>query len=121
MRCCAATFCFNCAIGQADIINRCFQCNSVINLSKYEEYDGLDLKIPSYDEFDYINPEEIYIPDIVVEDQYSTPLIVGEDDPPVIDPIALSINSIEAINFQLNFQYTLFMAMFSQYLNMKEE
>jgi hypothetical protein len=56
-RCCNNSFCGNCLTNQMEIYNRCFTCNTVINLDKFEEYEGLDLKIPSYEEFDYIDPD----------------------------------------------------------------
>jgi hypothetical protein len=64
--CCGSSFCLSCAVLQADVYNRCYKCKTVIDISKYEEYDDLDLKIPSYDEFDYVSPDDpvslTYIP-----------------------------------------------------------
>lgn len=109
MRCCNTILCFKCAINQADLINRCFHCNKVIDQSRYEEYDGLNLVIPSYDEFNYVNPDEICCSNIVVDQAHQTSL---ENNSEYI---------IDMINFQLNFQYMLFMAMYSQCFQMKEQ
>jgi hypothetical protein len=56
--CCGSSFCLSCAVLQADVYNRCYKCKAVIDMSKYKEYDDLDLKIPSYDEFDYVSPDD---------------------------------------------------------------
>jgi hypothetical protein len=58
--CCSSFLCFNCNIIQSDVYNRCCKCNAIIDMKKYREYEDLDLKIPSYDEFDYVSPEEAY-------------------------------------------------------------
>ncbi len=56
--CCGSSFCLSCAVQQADVYNRCYKCKAVIDMSKYKEYEELDLKIPSYDEFDYVSPDD---------------------------------------------------------------
>ncbi len=56
--CCGSCFCLSCTVLQAEVYNRCFKCNSIIDINKYKEYEDLDLKIPSYDEFDYISPDD---------------------------------------------------------------
>lgn len=119
MSCCQANFCFKCALHQADLFNRCFNCNKIINFSKYEEYDGLDLKIPSYDDFDYKDPDEITLPVVKLQETYSTPLLDDSNNQTNTDSLVLNMN-MDVINFQLNFQYIMFMAMFSQLLKMEE-
>jgi hypothetical protein len=58
MGCCASCFCTSCMILQSEIYNRCFKCKKVIDMTKYKEYEDLDLNIPSYDEFDYNSPDD---------------------------------------------------------------
>ena len=115
MACCSSSFCFRCSIEQANITNRCTHCNKVINQSKYEEYDGLDLKVPSYDDFHYIDPDDIYtVP--IVENQCSSSLVISAEENPVTEPHMIDYNYEESMNYQLNLQYSLFTSMYLQYL-----
>ena len=50
---CMHSFCKTCVDEHKLCYNRCPMCKKVIDFSKYDEYDGLDLKIPSFDDFTY--------------------------------------------------------------------
>lgn len=52
--CCKNTFCMKCYHFESELYNRCFGCKKVINHTKYNDYDNINLKIPTYDNFDYI-------------------------------------------------------------------
>jgi hypothetical protein len=52
-RCCSTTFCNTCYNFQSEMYNRCWMCKKVVDMSKYNEYEGLDLCIPTYEDFDY--------------------------------------------------------------------
>ena len=58
MGCCKSAFCSDCYYERAALYNRCNTCNTVIDSTKYELYDGFELKIPTYDEFCYYEPLE---------------------------------------------------------------
>jgi hypothetical protein len=49
--CCNKSICLDCDIFQSETFNRCSFCKTVINMDKYDTYDGLILTIPSYEEF----------------------------------------------------------------------
>jgi hypothetical protein len=59
MLCCKSAFCSECYSERAELCNRCNTCNTVIDFTKYELYDGFELKIPTYDEFYYDEPFEL--------------------------------------------------------------
>jgi hypothetical protein len=48
---CGHIFCSDCIVLHKELYNRCPDCKTVIDITKYEEYDGLAVKIPSYSEF----------------------------------------------------------------------
>ena len=56
--CCNNTFCVMCTIFEAELYNRCYSCKSVIDITKYDDYDGLNLTIPSYNDFIYEDSEK---------------------------------------------------------------
>lgn len=51
--CCKSLFCFECFSLHNDTFNRCIGCKKIVNIAYYDLYDGLDLKIPSYEDFFY--------------------------------------------------------------------
>ncbi len=51
--CCKIKICNDCFNHHSELYNRCSHCKKVINYELYELYDGLNLKIPSYDDFYY--------------------------------------------------------------------
>jgi hypothetical protein len=51
--CCNNTFCLLCTTFESELYNRCYSCKSVIDITKYDEYDSLNLTIPSYNDFIY--------------------------------------------------------------------
>jgi hypothetical protein len=129
--CCNNTFCLNCTTFEAELYNRCFSCKSIIDMSKYDEYDGLDLKIPSYDEFDYKDNEEIvpltHIPlnntttsavleSIIVSDNYSTPLVSQDVPDENVDFAGQGFIDLSLNNYQLYLQYLMMLTMFSQFV-----
>lgn len=61
LSCCGNTLCLSCATFEAELYNRCFSCKSILDMSKYEEYDGLSVIIPSYDNFDYKDNTDQYV------------------------------------------------------------
>ena len=66
MGCCGSIYCIKCITFEAELYNRCHKCKSILDMSKYEEYEGCDLHIPSYDDFNYSesppNTQLTYIP-----------------------------------------------------------
>lgn len=113
--CCSSPFCLKCSIEQATITNRCAHCNKVINNSKYDEYDGLDLKIPSYDDFLYIDPDEILTNSILENQNSHSLLLAGEENPNTVSQMN-DYNFATSVDFQIGLQYSLFMSMYLQYL-----
>jgi len=51
--CCKSFLCDGCLIGN-DLYNRCVLCKAIVDESLYKQYDCLDLIIPSYEDFYYI-------------------------------------------------------------------
>ncbi len=74
MGCCKSTFCNKCHLERAELYNRCNTCNAVIDMTKYELYDGFELKIPTYDEFYYYEPTLIELEPLLDEED----LYVGQ-------------------------------------------
>ena len=66
LNCCQSVFCLDCVVFESNLYNRCHSCKKVIDITKYDEYDGLNLKIPSFEDFDYKESEDpvlvTYIP-----------------------------------------------------------
>ncbi len=55
--CCKSHFCYMCSHtfnNHKDLLNRCLICNNVLQVELQYLYEGLDLIIPSYDDFYYI-------------------------------------------------------------------
>lgn len=77
--CCNILICNACFSIRSDLYNRCTSCNSIINEELYDLYDGLDLLIPSYEDFHYLENEFINIFDKntfnIFDKNYSTPLL----------------------------------------------
>jgi hypothetical protein len=48
---CCQTSCFECFSFNAYLYNRCGVCKKILDEDLYEQYDGLDITIPSYDDF----------------------------------------------------------------------
>jgi hypothetical protein len=59
MSCCKSALCNNCHLNCSELYNRCDICSSVIDMAKYDSYDGCDLVIPSYDNFNYLSEYKI--------------------------------------------------------------
>ncbi len=76
MGCCKSTFCNKCHSERAELYNRCNTCNTVIDMTKYELYDGFELKIPTYDEFCYYEPNLIELEPLLDEED----IYVGQLD-----------------------------------------
>jgi hypothetical protein len=83
--CCKSCFCLSCLVLHIDLFNRCLSCKAIVDKDLYELYDGCDISIPSYQDFDYQEPIEqpIFkdIPSIKsslvsIEDNFSTPLLI---------------------------------------------
>jgi hypothetical protein len=132
VECCKSCFCFDCFSLYADLYNRCANCKKVIQIELQEQFEGLDLKIPSYDDFDYIEPVEVeasfvsFVPEIIstpIEDNYSTPQFIEEyseqpsseynqeDVVPQMGEDELNVMMMN--NFQLYLQYMLLSSMFA--------
>jgi hypothetical protein len=91
MGCCKSTFCSECYSDRADLYNRCNTCNTVIDMTKYDLYDGFELKIPTYDEFCYYEPDQTLLqlePLLVEEDLY-----VGQLEEQEQEQVANACNS----------------------------
>ena len=69
MVCCKSAFCSECYSERAALYNRCNTCNTVIDSTKYELYDGFELKIPTYDEFCYYEPTLIELEPLLDEEE----------------------------------------------------
>lgn len=61
LNCCKVPFCLECSTFYIDLFNRCVGCKTIIDKNIYDQYDGLDLKIPSYENFNYIDHIETSI------------------------------------------------------------
>jgi hypothetical protein len=53
LECCKKPACFSCTEEYISVNNRCPSCRKVVNANLYDLYDGCDLVIPSYDEFEF--------------------------------------------------------------------
>ncbi len=52
--CCNSILCSTCYLEYSSLYNRCVICKTVVEPARYDEFDGLDLCIPSYEDFEYI-------------------------------------------------------------------
>lgn len=52
--CCNSIVCFECFSDYADLFNRCIICKTIVEPDRYDEFDGLVLRIPSYEDFEYL-------------------------------------------------------------------
>lgn len=62
VNCCNTVSCVSCFTHYTELYNRCTKCKSVIDMEKYDLYDGFDLNIPSYDDFEYSDPGDNLLP-----------------------------------------------------------
>jgi hypothetical protein len=98
--CCSSHYCIKCITFETELYNKCYKCKSVLDASKYEEYDGCDLSIPSYDDFEYVEPK---------------PVSQLVEIPLNNNPIENITNDYDRLmnDFQLYLQYTYFLGLYS--------
>jgi hypothetical protein len=106
--CCVSCFCLSCTFFQAELYNRCYKCKAVIDMNRYKEYDDLDLVIPSYEDFDYVSPDDpvslTNIP-LNIEKNTSRKLnIFAEEFKPRVNQEELQKNIIEN-QLMMNYMY----------------
>jgi hypothetical protein len=118
--CCSLFFCSDCFNTRAELFNRCPCCKKAVKEELIEQFEGLDLTIPSYDEFYYFEPIEfvpVYSPEpCTIQENYSTPdLIVEEQNQQEMfsDMISSEFNNEFNNSLQLYLQCMLFSLMYS--------
>jgi hypothetical protein len=52
--CCMSFVCSSCFSSYSELFNRCVFCKVVLDQDRYDEFDGLDLYIPPYEDFEYL-------------------------------------------------------------------
>jgi hypothetical protein len=81
--CCNSFFCSDCFNTRAELFNRCPCCKKAVKEELIEQFEGLDLSIPSYDEFYYFEPIEfvpVYCPEpCEIQENSSTPDFVENE------------------------------------------
>lgn len=116
--CCTSFFCDGCFSSLAELYNRCPCCKKTVNAELVQQFEGLDLKIPSYDEFEYIESIEFlptYYPDInslQFQENYTTPHLVEDEEPN--QQTDMTIDNFNEMNntFQLYMQCMILSMMF---------
>lgn len=110
--CCKSKLCLECISFESALYNRCYSCKTVIDNDKYQEYDGLDLQIPTYDEFEYIIDS---IPSIIPLNTDNINQTVEQSyDLQQFEPESQEIMNLFGENYQLYLQYLLLCNMCSQ-------
>jgi hypothetical protein len=110
--CCKSKLCLECISFESALYNRCYSCKSVIDNDKYQEYDGLDLQIPTFDDFEYIIDNIPTITPLNTDNINQT--VEQSYDLQHFEPESQEIMNLFGENYQLYLQYLLLCNICSQ-------